>query len=107
MCSASQTIEQAKAIAAEVDRDEVSVELASTLATFERRLEHSEHGAAAHARAVVKLAQREGVDVEAAKPKRTKADLRAEVDALGLDVPKSATVADLEQALAEHHDSQE
>lgn len=98
-------IEKAKALAADLDRDEISIDLASLLATFEHRLKTgTETSAAAHARAAVKLAVAQGIDVPdtGASKKPTKAELRKRVDELGLEVPKSATVAELEAALAAH-----
>jgi hypothetical protein len=109
----SDEIKQAEAIAASIDRGAVSVDLSSAVSVFEHRMKSSEAGALAHARAVLKIAAREGVEVPSVtssssgggKPK--KADLRARVDELGLDVPSSATVADLQAALDAHDAAQD
>lgn len=83
--------------------DDATVDMRSAVASFRHRLAgDSDRAAYAHGRAVVKLAERAGMTLPQSKSKPTKADLRKQVDDLGLDVPKTATVADLEQALAEH-----
>lgn len=104
----SDLIEKAKAFAKSVDRDEVSGDLSSAIASFEHRLANgSDRAAFAHARAVVRLAEREGHTVGDTKP-ATVADLRAEVARRNegraeadLIRPAGAKKADLEQALAD------
>lgn len=99
-------VAKARAIAA-TDRDAMSGTLQSYVATFEHRdTGASDRAAHAHARAVVKLAAREGVEAEVEKPSRTVAELKDEIALRNQDrdeadhiVPASTKKADLESAL--------
>lgn len=107
-------VAKARAIAG-TDRDAMSGELQSFVATFERRDQAgSERAAHAHARAVVKRAAREGIEAPVEKPSRTVAELKDEIAARNADrdeadhiVPASTKKADLESALDADDDAQE
>tara|TARA_R100000655_G_scaffold14480_1_gene32304 strand:- start:110 stop:448 length:339 start_codon:yes stop_codon:yes gene_type:complete len=101
----SSTIDAAQAIVDGVEADRMSVDLRSLSASFVARVKAGETRAAyAYARAVVKLAAREGLKAKrTGKPK--KADLIAEIEAANLtrgadeQLPTSGTVPELEALL--------